>query len=51
MKDAVIVPMIDPYTPQYASSRVKSAGLATANYNEGIGGPDLTNVWLSPPHP
>jgi len=51
MKDAVIVPMIDPYIPQYASSRVKSAGLATASYNYGIAGPDVTNVWLSPPHP
>jgi peptide/nickel transport system substrate-binding protein len=51
MKDAVIVPMIDAYIPQYASSRVKSAGLATANYNEGVYGPDITNVWLSPPHP
>jgi peptide/nickel transport system substrate-binding protein len=51
MKDAVIVPMIDAYIPQYASSRVKSAGLATANYNEGVYGPDITNVWLDPPHP
>jgi peptide/nickel transport system substrate-binding protein len=51
MKDAVIVPMIDAYIPQYASSRVKSVGLATANYNEGVYGPDITSVWLSPPHP
>jgi peptide/nickel transport system substrate-binding protein len=51
LKDAVIVPMIDAYIPQYASSRVKSAGLATSNYNEGVYGPDITNVWLSPPHP
>ena len=43
--------MIDEYTPQYASSRVKSAGLATANFDINITGPDITNVWLNPPHP
>jgi peptide/nickel transport system substrate-binding protein len=51
MKDAVIAPLIDPYIPVYASSRVKSAGLSTANYNYGIDGPDITNIWLNPPHP
>jgi peptide/nickel transport system substrate-binding protein len=51
MKQAVIVPMIDGYWPQYASSRVKSAGLPTANFNPNLGGPDITNVWLNPPHP
>ena len=51
MKDAVIAPLIDAYIPQYASSRVKSAGLATANYNYGVYGPDITDVWLNPPHP
>jgi hypothetical protein len=51
MRDAVIAPMIDAYIPQYASSRVKSAGLPTANYNYGVYGPDITDVWLNPPHP
>jgi peptide/nickel transport system substrate-binding protein len=51
MRDAVIVPMVDAYIPQYASSRVKSAGLPTANYNYGVYGPDITDVWLNPPHP
>jgi peptide/nickel transport system substrate-binding protein len=51
MKDAVIAPLIDAYIPQYASSRVKSAGLDTANYNYGVYGPDITDVWLNPPHP
>ena len=51
MRDAVIVPIINPYIPQYASSRVKSAGLDTANYNLELYGPDLTNIWLNPPHP
>jgi peptide/nickel transport system substrate-binding protein len=51
MKQAAIVPVIDAYTPQYASSRVKSAGLPTANFDINITGPDITNIWLNPPHP
>lgn len=51
LRDAVIVPVIDAYIPQYASSRVHSAGLATANFNVNLTGPDITNVWLNPDHP
>ena len=52
MKEVVVTPLIDQWGAQYASSRVKSAtGDGTANFNEGIFGPDLTNIWLSPNHP
>lgn len=52
MKDVVVTPLIDQWSAQYASTRVKSAtGDGTANFNEGIFGPDLTNIWLNPPHP
>jgi peptide/nickel transport system substrate-binding protein len=51
MKQAVIVPLYQPYEPQYASSRVKSAGLPTANFSPELTGADFTNVWLDPPHP
>ncbi len=52
MKDVASVPLIDQYIAQYASSRVHSAaGDGTANFNEGITGPDLTSIWLNPNHP
>jgi peptide/nickel transport system substrate-binding protein len=51
MRDAVIVPVIDSYIAQYASSRVHSAGLPTMNYNVNLTGPDITNIWLNPDHP
>jgi peptide/nickel transport system substrate-binding protein len=52
MKDVVVTPLINQWSAQYASSRVKSAtGDGTLNFNEGITGPDLTSVWLSPNHP
>jgi peptide/nickel transport system substrate-binding protein len=51
VKDAAFVPTMDAYIPQYASSRVHSAGSATANYNVNMTGPDLTNIWLNPSHP
>ncbi|HEY3952928.1 MAG TPA: ABC transporter substrate-binding protein [Streptosporangiaceae bacterium] len=52
MKDVVVTPLIDQWGAQYASTRVKSAtGDGTANFNEGIFGPDLTNIWLDPNHP
>jgi peptide/nickel transport system substrate-binding protein len=52
MKDVAVTPLIDEYTPQYASSRVHSAtGFGTANFNMGITGSDLTNIWLNPNHP
>jgi peptide/nickel transport system substrate-binding protein len=52
MKDVVVTPLIDQWGAQYASTRVKSAaGDGTANFNEGMFGPDLTNIWLNPNHP
>jgi peptide/nickel transport system substrate-binding protein len=52
MQDVAITPLIDEYTPQYSSSRVHSAaGFGTANFNMGITGADLTNIWLNPNHP
>jgi peptide/nickel transport system substrate-binding protein len=52
MKDIAITPLIDQYSAQYASSRVHSAtGFGTANFNMGITGSDLTNIWLNPNHP
>lgn len=52
MKAVVVTPLINQWGAQYASSRVKSAtGDGTANFNEGIFGPDLTNIWLNPNHP
>ena len=48
MKDAAIVPLIDQYSAQYASSRVKSATSPSASFSEAIIGPDITNVWLNP---
>jgi peptide/nickel transport system substrate-binding protein len=52
MNQVVVTPLINQWTAQYASSRVKSAtGDGTANFNEGITGPDLTGIWLNPNHP
>lgn len=52
MKDAAIIPLIDQYVAQYASSRVHSAaGAGTENFSEAITGPDLTSIWLNPNHP
>jgi peptide/nickel transport system substrate-binding protein len=51
MKAAAFVPVMDAYIPQYASSRVHSAGSATANFNVNLTGPDITNIWLNPNHP
>ena len=52
MKDAAVVPLIDQYVAQYASSRVHSAaGDGTANFSEAITGPDITSIWLNPNTP
>jgi peptide/nickel transport system substrate-binding protein len=51
MRAAAIIPVADAYTAQYTSSRVRSAGLLTANFSPEIGGPDITSLWLSPNHP
>jgi peptide/nickel transport system substrate-binding protein len=52
MQQVAVVPLIDQYVPQFASSRVHSAtGDGTANFSEQLTGPDITNIWLNPNHP
>jgi peptide/nickel transport system substrate-binding protein len=52
MQQVVITPLDDQYSPQIATSRVHSAtGFGTANFNTGITGNDLTNIWLNPNTP
>jgi peptide/nickel transport system substrate-binding protein len=52
MRDVAVIPLIDQYSAQFASSRVHSAtGDGTANFSEQITGPDITNIWLDPNHP
>jgi peptide/nickel transport system substrate-binding protein len=52
IQQVVVFPLDDQYSPQIATPRVHSAtGFGTANYNMGITGNDLTNIWLNPNHP
>jgi peptide/nickel transport system substrate-binding protein len=47
MQNAVYVPLLDQQFPQFSSSRVHSVGSKWVIFNPLIGGPDITNVWLS----
>jgi ABC-type transport system substrate-binding protein len=52
MKDAVIVPMVSQAFPLYSSKRVRSVlpdgkSYPTAIFSPNIGGPDITNTWLT----
>ncbi len=51
MANAVIVPLGDGQAPIYSSARVQEAGTTSVVYAPNIGGPDITNVWLSPNSP
>lgn len=51
MKDAVIVPLLSQQFPYYSSTRVHNAGATAVAMQPNIGGPDITNVWLSPNTP
>lgn len=51
MKNAVIVPLGDGQAPNYSSARVQNKGSSAVVYAPNIGGPDITNVWLSPNKP
>jgi len=51
MQNAVIVPLGDGQAPFYSSARVQNAGSSAIIYAPNIGGPDVTNVWLSPNKP
>ena len=48
MKDAVFVPLLNQLAPYYSSSRVHNVGSSAVVYAPNIGGPDVTNLWLSP---
>jgi peptide/nickel transport system substrate-binding protein len=48
MANAVIVPLCDGQAPFFTSARVHEAGTTAVVYAPDIGGPDITNVWLSP---
>jgi peptide/nickel transport system substrate-binding protein len=47
MQNAVIVPLGDGQAPFYSSARVENKGSSAVVYAPNIGGPDITNVWLS----
>lgn len=47
MKDAVIVPLLDQQAPYYSSTRVHNPDSSAIAYQPNIGGPDITNVWIS----
>jgi peptide/nickel transport system substrate-binding protein len=48
MKNAVFVPLLNQLAPYYSSSRVHNVGSSAIVYAPNIGGPDVTNLWLSP---
>jgi peptide/nickel transport system substrate-binding protein len=48
MHNAVIVPLLNQLQAYYSSTRVHNAGSAAIAFQPNIGGPDITNVWLSP---
>jgi peptide/nickel transport system substrate-binding protein len=47
MQQAVYVPLLDQFQPQFSSSRVHNAGSQWMIFNPTIGGPDITNIWVS----
>ncbi len=47
MKNAWIVPLLSQQLPNYSSTRVHNAGSTAIVVAPNIGGPDITNVWLS----
>jgi len=51
MKNAVIVPLLNQLQPYYTSSRVHNLGSTAISWLPNIGGPDITNIWLSPSTP
>jgi len=48
MHNAVIVPLLNQLQAYYSSTRVHNAGSSSIAFQPNIGGPDITNVWLSP---
>jgi peptide/nickel transport system substrate-binding protein len=51
MHAAVIVPLLNQLQPYYSSTRVHNVGSSAIAFQPNIGGPDITNVWLSPSTP
>ena len=51
MKNAVVVPLLNQLQPYYTSTRVHNLGSTAIAWQPNIGGPDITNVWLSPSTP
>jgi len=47
MQNAVYIPLLDQQFPQFSSSRVHNAGSPFMIFSPTIGGPDVTNIWLS----
>lgn len=47
MQNAVFVPLLSQQAPYYSSARVHNAGSDAIVYTPNIGGPDITNVWIS----
>jgi peptide/nickel transport system substrate-binding protein len=47
MKNAWIVPLTDQQAPYYSSARVHNLGATWIAYQPNIGGPDITNVWVT----
>ncbi len=47
MKNAWIVPLTDQQAPYYSSSRVHNPGSTAIAYQPNIGGPDITNIWVT----
>jgi peptide/nickel transport system substrate-binding protein len=47
MQNAAFVPLLSQQVPYYSSTRVHNAGSDAIVYTPNIGGPDITNVWIS----
>jgi peptide/nickel transport system substrate-binding protein len=51
MHNAVIVPLLNQLQAYYSSARVHNVGSSAIAFQPNIGGPDITNLWLSPSTP
>jgi peptide/nickel transport system substrate-binding protein len=45
-QNAVMVPLIDQFTPVFSSDRVASPGSPTVLFTPNIGNPDITNIFI-----
>lgn len=51
MHNAVTVPLLNQLQAYYSSVRVHNVGSVAVAWQPNIGGPDITNLWLSPTTP